>query len=273
VLEECHGQVSGDQASVCAALALADPDGGTGSDAVAVVNGDARPTAADLDGKPSAEHSKAKPRHRATRSARSSDDKPSRRGTRPTGRSEIVPRRPDRPVPKVAMPRISSAWFGGGVSLYRFRITGDTRSQIISSIRRRGPSGGAEGETRPAIRYRFGFVTSRGRCRVVAEARPSVTVYFRVTLPTWAATVGTDRATAAWWARELRDTAAHERHHVLLYRNAARRASQVVATSTCRNVGRRLNAIWRQASIDNCLFDVAEYGRAYGISARSCYGR
>jgi predicted secreted Zn-dependent protease len=171
------------------------------------------------------------------------------------------------------MPRISSAWFGGGVSLYRFRITGDTRSQIISSIRRRGPSGGAEGETRPAIRYRFGYATSRGRCRVVAEARPAVTVSFRVTLPTWAATVGTDHATAAWWARELRDTAAHERHHVLLYRNAARRASQVVATSTCRNVGRRLNAVWRQASIDNCLFDVAEYGRAYGISARSCYGR
>jgi predicted secreted Zn-dependent protease len=168
------------------------------------------------------------------------------------------------------MPAISAAYFGGGVTLARFRITGDTRSQIIRSIRTRGPHGGASGVTLPYIKYRFTFkVDRRGRCRVVRTGSTAVTMSFRVTLPQWAATVGTDRSTASWWASELRETAAHERHHVRLWRNALRQANRVVATSSCRTVERRLNAVWQNAKAANCRYDSSEYG----ISMRACLRR
>ena len=92
---------------------------------------------------------------------------------------------------------------------------------------------------------------------------------FRVTLPRWAATVGTDQSTASWWADELRDTAAHERYHVRLWRGAVREANRVVATSSCRTVGRRLNAVWQKAISANCRYDASEYG----ISMRACLRR
>ena len=92
---------------------------------------------------------------------------------------------------------------------------------------------------------------------------------FRVTLPRWAATVGTDRATASWWAAELRDTAAHERRHVRLWRYAVRQANRVVATSSCRTVERRLNAVWQNAMAANCRYDSSQYG----ISMRACLRR
>jgi len=152
----------------------------------------------------------------------------------------------------------------------RFKVTGDTRGQILRSIRTRGPHGGAQGVTQPFLRYRFTFrYDRRGRCRIVRTGSTAVTMSFRVMLPAWAATVGTDRSTASWWAGNLRDTAAHERRHVRLWRNAVRQANRVVATSSCRSVGRRLDAIWRTASIANCRFDASEYG----VSLRTCLRR
>jgi predicted secreted Zn-dependent protease len=168
------------------------------------------------------------------------------------------------------MPAISASYFGGGVTIARFRITGDTRSQILRSVRSRGPHGGAMGVTQPYLKYRFTFkYDRRGRCRVVRTGSAAVTMSFRITLPRWAATVGTDQSTASWWAAELRQTAAHERHHVRLWRSAVREANRVVAGSSCRNVGRRLEAVWRKAAAANCRFDGAEYG----ISMRACLRR
>ncbi len=173
-------------------------------------------------------------------------------------------------VPNVRMPAIRAGYFGGGVTVARFKVTGDTRSQILRSIRTRGPHGGASGVTQPYLAYRFTFKYDRkGRCRVVKTASTAVTMSFRITLPTWAATEGTDRATASWWAGELKETAAHERNHVRLWRNAVRQANRVVATSSCQNVGRRLDAIWRKATTANCRFDASEYG----ISLRACLRR
>jgi predicted secreted Zn-dependent protease len=192
------------------------------------------------------------------------------RATTERPRPERKPRRVTRRVPRVRMPAISAAYFGGGVSIARFRITGDTRSQILRSIRTRGPHGGASGVTQPFLKYRFTFkYDRRGRCRAVRTGSAAVTMSFRVTLPRWAATVGTDHSTASWWAGELRQTAAHERRHVRIWRNAVRQANQVVATSSCRTVGRRLNAVWRNAIAANCRYDSSEYG----ISMRACLRR
>lgn len=179
-------------------------------------------------------------------------------------------RRTTRRVPKVRMPAISSAYFGGAVTIARFRITGDTRSQILRSIRSRGPHGGAQGVTQPYLRYRFTFkYDRRGRCQVVRTGKSAVTMSFRVTLPSWAATAGTDQPTASWWADELRETAAHERRHVRLWRGAVRQANRIVATSSCGTVERRLNAVWRTTTLANCRFDAS----AYGISMRACLRR
>ena len=147
---------------------------------------------------------------------------------------------------------------------------GTRAARSLRSIRTRGPHGGASGVTQPFLRYRFTFkYDRRGRCRAVRTGSAAVTMSFRVTLPRWAATVGTDHSTASWWAGELRETAAHERYHVRLWRNAVRQANRVVATSSCRTVGRRLNEVWQNAIAANCRYDSAEYG----ISMRACLRR
>ncbi len=189
---------------------------------------------------------------------------------KPRQRTETKPRRATRRVPRVRMPSITSSYFGAGVTLARFRITGDTRRQILRSIRTRGPHGGAQGVTQPYLRYRFTFKYDRkGRCRIAKTGSTAVAMSFRVTLPAWSATSGTDSTTASWWAGELRDTAAHERHHVRLWKNALRQANRVVATSSCRTVARRLDAVWRKAIVANCRYDSGEYG----ISMRACLRR
>jgi len=189
---------------------------------------------------------------------------------KPRQRAETKPRRATRRVPRVRMPSITSSYFGAGVTLARFRITGDTRSQILRSIRSRGPHGGAQGVTQPYLRYRFTFKYDRkGRCRIAKTGSSAVTMSFRVTLPAWTATSGTDHTTASWWAGELRDTAAHERQHVRLWKGALRQANRVVATSSCRRVAGRLDAVWRKAIVANCRYDSSQYG----ISMRACLRR
>jgi predicted secreted Zn-dependent protease len=210
------------------------------------------------------------------RAAKDTDKKrPStRKSTKPrtesaTRKRTTTPRRTAR-VPKVRMPAISAAYYGAGVTVARFKVSGDTRSQILRSIRTRGPHGGASGVTQPYLKYRFTFKYDRkGRCHVVRTGSAAVTVSVRVTLPTWSATTGTDRSTASWWADELRETAAHERHHVRLWRGYVRQANRIVATSSCSKVGDRLNALWRKAAVANCRFDNSEYG----ISMRACLRR
>jgi predicted secreted Zn-dependent protease len=195
--------------------------------------------------------------------------RPRRTAERPR-QDQVKPRRVSRRIPRVRMPVISASYFGAGVTVARFRITGDTRSQILRSIRTRGPYGGASGVTQPYLKYHFRFkYDKRGRCRIVRTAAAGVTMSVRVTLPRWAASVGTEHSAASWWADELRETAAHERHHVRLWRRAVRQANTVVATSSCRTLGRRLDVVWREAMVANCRFDSSEYG----ISLKACLRR
>jgi predicted secreted Zn-dependent protease len=210
---------------------------------------------------------RTKPRETRKATERSST---TRRTVQRSRQDQIKPRRVTRRIPRVRMPAISASYFGGGVTIARFRITGDTRSQILRSIRTRGPYGGASGVTQPYLKYRFTFrYDKRGRCRVVRTGSTAVAMSIRVTLPRWAATAGTQHSAASWWAGELRETAAHERHHVRLWRSAVREANRVVATSSCRTVGRRLDAVWQRAMVANCRFDSSEYG----ISLRACLRR
>lgn len=258
--DEC-GVGTAASAATCQTLSLiaGDPSDASRGDATA-----ASSTRRDGD----AARTRTKPRERTSESAKRSDR--TRDTTARPKRAEPKPRRVTRRVPRVRMPAISASYFGSSVTVARFRITGDTRGQILRSIRTRGPHGGASGVTQPYLKYRFTFKYDRkGRCRVVKTGSSAVTMSFRITLPQWAATVGTDHSTASWWADELRETAAHERRHVRLWRNAVRQANRVVATSSCRTVGRRLDAIWQKAMSDNCRFDMAEYG----ISMRACLRR
>lgn len=235
---------------------------GPGPDVASVRTADARGADARAE--------KRVPRDQAKQTTKkSSKPKPE---AKPTARkrSEPTPRRTTRRVPKVRMPSITASYYGAGVTVARFKITGDTRSQILRSIRTRGPHGGASGVTQPYLKYRFTFKFDRkGRCRIARTGSSAVTMSLRITLPSWAATTGTDRSTASWWADELRATAAHERHHVRLWRGYVKQANRIVATSSCAKVGDRLDALWRKAAVANCRFDNAEYG----ISMRACLRR
>lgn len=258
--DQCRGSIAA-STPTCEAFALLAQPGTTDASAGMETATIGTSTIGARDAKPAAGSRDRQKKRTSTRKASKPEPETRRRVT--------TPRRTAR-VPKVRMPAIRAAYFGGGVSVARFKVTGDTRSQILRSIRTRGPHGGAQGVTQPYLRYRFVFKYDRkGRCHVVRTGSSAVTMSFRITLPAWAATTGTDRSTASWWAGNLRDAAAHERRHVRLWRSALRQANRVVATSSCRSVGRRLDAIWRNASVANCQFDASEYG----ISMRACLRR
>lgn len=260
-----------DQTAACRTLALVLGDAPTVTAADPTIASIATSMSGGVDASPGRGSRDKQLRTSAKHSARRSTGGSTRQATEPGARKRSQPaRRRTTRLPRVRMPAINSAYFGGGVTVARFRVSGDTRGQILRSIRSKGPHGGAQGVTQPYMRYRFTFRDDRrGRCRIVRTGASAVTMSFRITLPTWAATTGTDHDTASWWAAELRETAAHERKHVRMWRNAVRQANRVVATSSCGTVGRRLDAVWRKAILANCRYDAA----SYGVSMRACLRR
>ena len=154
-------------------------------------------------------------------------------------------------------------------------MTGRTRAQISASIEVNGPwsdwlHGHAEALTKAVPKYRFTLAQSTAQCRIVVTAKPAVVFSYTITLPSWTKPKNADAATVRWWSAEIVRVATHERHHVDIYRDGASRMTAAVANSTCSNVSAHLSAIVHDIDVQQCQFDLDEYGAALGLSLSSC---
>jgi predicted secreted Zn-dependent protease len=182
------------------------------------------------------------------------------------------------PKPPTGTADIKSSYFGSGATVVTYRVSGGSITQIIASIRASGPwsewaQARAEAVTRAVPKYRFTLVGSRSSCRIVITTKPAITFVYTITLPRWSRPKGVDQATVRWWTDEIRRVAAHELHHVDLFRKGAARLSNAVANSTCANVTSRLAVIVKEITTQNCEFDLREYGTALGLSLAACVNR
>jgi predicted secreted Zn-dependent protease len=188
-----------------------------------------------------------------------------------------TPRPTPRPTPKPPkVATIAASFFGSGVRVTTYRVTGKTPYDIVASMNKKGPysrwlGGRAAGLTKTSPSYRFAFSTDmNGRCRIVATKTPAIVLRYTIVLPRWIKPSGTPAFTIQWWNSELRDIATHEKVHVDIYRTATKRANSTLAASTCANAQHNLNLVWAKAQRQNCEFDMNEYGSASGLSLATC---
>jgi predicted secreted Zn-dependent protease len=170
---------------------------------------------------------------------------------------------------------IKASYFGAGAKVVTYGVTGSSVVKIISSIRANGPwsewaQARAEAVTRATPRYRFSLEGTGGACRIRIASRPAITFRYTITLPSWTRPKGVDQATVRWWTTEIQRVAAHEKHHVDLFRAGATRLNDAVDRSTCANVSSRLATIAKEIATQQCEFDIREYGAALGLSLASC---
>jgi predicted secreted Zn-dependent protease len=182
---------------------------------------------------------------------------------------------PPKPPTTAGSTDIPASYFGAGAKVLTYQVTGSSITQIISSIRANGPysdwvKARAEAVTRAVPKYRYHVEGFGSACRIVIENRPAILFTYTITLPRWSRPKGVDPLTASWWAAEIQRVAAHERHHVELFREGATRLSSTLSKSTCANVTARLAAVAREIAIEQCEFDLKEYGTALGLSLDSC---
>jgi predicted secreted Zn-dependent protease len=179
-------------------------------------------------------------------------------------------------VSAATVPTITARFFGSGVRVTWYTITGDTPTELQASIERNGPyhrwlGGSAEAMTKPRIQPRFALRwDGAGGCRIVARANPAIRTTFTIILPRWRPPRSASPSTVRWWTDELLRAARHERTHVRITSAASRKANRVLASSTCTDWERRQKAVWRQARRDNCRFDMKEYGEASGLTMTAC---
>lgn len=172
---------------------------------------------------------------------------------------------------------IKASFFGSGVTLETYRVSGSTPFQISQSMNERGPysewtDSRADGLTQAKAFYRFQTVTntSTGSCRLSETDDPAILIRYTVTLPRWSAPSGASRATIEWWNELVLEIATHEKRHVTIYRSAQRELNATLDTATCDNFDRRLDAIWADTERRQCEFDMKEYGYALGLSLEEC---
>jgi predicted secreted Zn-dependent protease len=176
--------------------------------------------------------------------------------------------------PPPAVTAFDASFFGSNSTVKTYRVQGDTPLEIVQSIRANGPPvawiGRAEALTLAMPRIRVGFAGSGSSCRVVADASPPISFSFTITLPRWVPPSGASSTTVTWWNTELRRAAVHEHHHVDLWRAAGTAMSRAVSSSTCANFQSHLASIVKQTALENCQFDMDEYGEALGLSLEDC---
>ena len=196
--------------------------------------------------------------------------------------SWVGPTTPSAPVSAAAA--VNASFFGPGVTVKTYTVTGATPAAIVRSVRARGPyspwiGGRAEAVTQPETTYHFVFWSSlaevtqgtwAGVCEIRPDASPAISQTYTVLLPKWTPPRGASSATIQWWAGEIFRVATHERTHVQNGITATRAANLVLASSTCANAESRLNAVWLDQQRHDCEFDMREYGKAAGLSLKSC---
>ena len=195
------------------------------------------------------------------------------------------------PTPRLASAPVSAAaavnasFFGPGVTVKTYTVTGATPAAIVRSVQARGPyspwlRGRAEAVTQSKRIYQFslseslvevtpGTWSGQG-CQIRQEANPAITQTYTVLMPKWTPPRGASTATIRWWTAELLRVATHERTHVQNGITATKAANLVLASSTCANAESRLNAVWLDQQRHDCEFDMREYGKAAGLTLKSC---
>jgi len=171
---------------------------------------------------------------------------------------------------------IRARFFGSGLTLETYAVSGATPNEISTSMNRRGPysawlDGRAAATTEARVGYRFTFgTTSNGTCAISETGNPAILIRYTVTLPEWRSPAGVASSTVEWWNATVREIATHEKHHVDIYRDAQRDLNAALEKSTCANAETRLNAIWADVNREQCEFDMREYGYALGLSVEAC---
>lgn len=176
------------------------------------------------------------------------------------------------------LPTFTAASFPASdrVTVTWYLVEGGTPREILESIEENGPwsewaRDRATADVRVQPSFDFVFETDAdGGCVVVPTADPPVSLTYHVRLPAWSPPQGVSVATVEWWASQLTRTVAHEAHHVTLYEEHLVAMREVVATGTCDTVADALQVVWDGALQANCEFDLAEYGRAAGLTLESC---
>jgi predicted secreted Zn-dependent protease len=188
---------------------------------------------------------------------------------------------PRTPIATPAPPKVASvgaSYFGPNSVVSTYRVTGSTPFEISSSFHANGPylewlKARATGLTKPSPHFRFTSRASTSGCIVVATAKPAVYFSFTIVLPQWDPPRNASSATVTWWNDTIREIAAHEKHHVGLFRASATAMTRAVATSTCDDLQQKLSAALQKVARQNCEFDMREYGAALGLSLSSCVNR
>lgn len=180
-----------------------------------------------------------------------------------------------KPTPLPTAAAIKPSFFGPGVKISTYNVSGDTPREISRSIEANGPyskwlGGNAAGQTRTVVTNRFHFEVGSGGCQIVVEATPAIRLTYTIILPRWTPSSGTSTTTIKWWNEQLGDIATHEKVHVDIYRSAAKQLNSALASSACADAERHLEAVWDDAERENCEFDMKEYGASSGLSLRSC---
>ena len=188
-------------------------------------------------------------------------------------------------APAFAAAVVNASFFGPGVTVKTYTVTGATPLAIYNSVRARGPyspwlGGRAEAITESKRSYQFSLRSSlvevtpgtwSGRgCQIRQDASPAITQTYTILLPKWTPPRGASKETIRWWADEILRVATHERTHVQIGIKATRAANVALASSTCANAETRLNAVWLDQRQHNCEFDMREYGKAAGLTLKSC---
>jgi predicted secreted Zn-dependent protease len=189
-----------------------------------------------------------------------------------------TPRPTPRPTPVPTTPSIPTYFerFPPGVRIVYYEIAGDTPAELSAAMRTLGPwsdwlNRRAAGNTHADLQVGVEFVPRYdGSCQVVSTSTPAVIYRFTVTLPHWQAAAGAAAPTVAWWTTELETIAVHEAHHVVLFQNSLPALNQAVASQGCSTLSSALNVIVADATEQNCLFDLEEYGYALGLTLDSC---
>lgn len=188
------------------------------------------------------------------------------------------------PQPAPALAGVPAGYFGPRSSVSSYSISGSTSAQLNAAIDAANGStfaGGAmmawvNASTDPSsVTYMTTtYPDGTTQCEVHLATAPASAVSYSVHLPIWTPPTGTDTALIAWWNEQFEYALVHELHHIELYDAAiAQMNVAVVAGANCDTAAATIKQIWQQAHIDNCNFDLAEYGTAAGATLDNCLGR
>ena len=194
---------------------------------------------------------------------------------RPVGSLAPLPT-PTQPPPPTPALTIAASFFGSGVTVTTYDVTGGTPSEISASMHARGPysawiGGHATASTQWSPTYRFTFAREGdGTCRIVVRERPAVVATFTIMLPRWRPPAGVAQETVRWWDATLHEIATHEKVHVDDGRAAVGKMNAILETDSCDDAESGLDSVMTAVRRQGCEFDMNEYGSASGLSLEAC---